>query len=121
MSIDYAIKNKTARAKLLALMFDLRWHSWREMRPIAGVRYGARLLELKRQGYLFASFDAQGEGNGKVYQLLSRTPSTAQGKMVKVYLLEQDAELVCNGMFNERIRVVVSDALGSFRINKHKL
>ena len=42
-------KAPTNAAKLRALLADYRWHDMREMQEAAGFRYGARLLELKRE------------------------------------------------------------------------
>lgn len=123
MSIDFAELHKTARGRVLLALRDQRWHKHQELKNAGGVRYSARVLELKRLGYCIESRPFQGKReNGNEYRLMSLKPGTPQGKRVKVYLEEADADaLVKMGKLSRRAKRAVEDALGSFRSNKHKL
>ena len=120
MSVDYAVKYVTARARLLAAMQDLEWHGWRLFRHIGGVRYSARLLELKRLGYQIEDRDRP-TGDGKDYRLISLVPTRPQGKQVKIYLPEIDVESLLRGYVSVNATKIASDALRIFRANRHKL
>jgi hypothetical protein len=98
---------------------DLAWHDYTELREVGGVRYSARILELKRLGYQFE--DEPLEPQGKRYRLLDRVPSGTKGKKVKVYISEQGAQALLDGTITNAVRLAVTDALGSFQANKHKL
>lgn len=89
MSADFAVVKESARDRVLALLWDLVWHGYEELHRTGGIRYSARLLELRRLGY-----DIVTEGkkeSGLRYRLRSRTPGEPQGKRVKVFLDESDA------------------------------
>lgn len=118
MSEDYATKYASARQRLLLAMCDLQWRSHKELEAIAGNRYGARLRELKRQGY---SFEDREEVDGKSYRLMSAAPATPMGKRVRVYLDESDAADLINGRITIFARANVQNALCRFRANKEKL
>ena len=115
--MDFAEEKKPARERLLDLLLDGRWHSWQECQSVGGVRYSARLLELKRQGHRIetrgekhSGFDYRHVGVGKPQQ-----------KRVKIYLTESDAEDLLSGILTGNASSAISDALASFRSNKHKL
>jgi hypothetical protein len=119
MSTDFAAAKRPARERLLALLSDLAWHTWAELRQAAGVRYGARLLELKRLGY---AVDSDGAAkDGKRYRLAHAEPGSPQPKRVKVFLEERDAEAAVGGVLTAPARLAVRDAWMSFRANKEKL
>ena len=46
-------KRLTHKDALFALMQDGRWHHMAEMQRVGGWRYGARLHELKNQGWQY--------------------------------------------------------------------
>jgi len=119
MSTDYAQLNTTARDRLLALMLDLDWHDYRALREVAGVRYGARLLELKRLGYEVE--DEPLGDQGKRYRLVDAHPACPQGKLVRVYLSPAEALSIIGGAPVPSARGVVRDALASYRANEAKL
>jgi len=120
MSTDFGVKYETARDRLLRLVLDLQWHNRQELEAAAGNRYAARVLELKRLGYVVEDRESA-TGHGKDYRLTSRTPGAPQEKKVKVFLSEEDAELLLAGQVTGEAEAAVEDALGSFRANKHKL
>ena len=109
----------TARGRLLKLLEDLGWHDHRDLERVAGNRYAARLLELKRLGYRIE--DRSGTKDGKAYRLLSREPSEPQGKRVKVFLDEADADALSHGRITAAAVDAVGLALASFRANRGKL
>lgn len=124
MSIDHAELHKTARGRVLLTLHDLKWHANHELskKSVGGIRYSARLLELKRLGYDIEDRDIEGAKAGKEYRLRSRVPGEGQAKRVKVFLEESDVDtLLKRGTLTPRARKALADALGSFRTNKDKL
>lgn len=121
MSTNYGEEFQTARGRLYHLMSDLQWHSWRELRDVGGVRYSARLLELKRQGYEVDSCSGNSARDGRSYRLMSLTPGAPQAKRVKVFLEEQDVTNMLKGTVPTRAAKALKNALGSFRANREKL
>ncbi len=124
MSIDWAREKKTARGRVLFALRDLQWHSHLDLaKPsVGGPRFPARLLELRRLGYKMESRAINGDKRkGKMYRLLSLTAGAPQGKKVKVYLTERDAERLLIGHLSRQASRALKDALGSFKTNKHKL
>lgn len=120
MSVDYAVKYKGARGKLLQTMCDLCWHSWSELTNVGGVRYSARLRELKRLGFKFSS-RTDPSGDGKQYKLQDLSPSDPEPKLVRVMLRENDARMLLNEFVTPRAMEAIADGLGSFMHNKKKL
>ena len=121
MSLNHGEIRKPHRERLLALLQDLKWHPHYRLKDVAGVRYSARLLELKRLGYEIDSEEIDGIG-GKKYRLVNLTPSTPQGKRVKVFLELKDAErIVERGYISPSAKAALADAIGSFKTNKDKL
>lgn len=122
MSTDFAVVKESARDRVLALLWDLVWHGYEELHRTGGIRYSARLLELRRLGY-----DIVTEGkkeSGLRYRLKSRTPGEPQEKRVKVFLEESDAvHLVVlarvNGM--DAAAGSLRRAVESFHHNRDKL
>ena len=117
MSHDHGQINETKRDALLNLLLDLEWHDHFELQ-VAGVRYGARVLELKRLGYQIETRDLD---YGKQYRLKSVRKGKPQEKRVKIFLPERDATALVNGHVTRAAMRIVKDALGSFQENKHKL
>lgn len=121
MSTDYGVKYETTRGALFQLLRDGEWHPWRELRDTAGVRYGARLRELKREGFTIESAPSI-DDHGKLYRMPDPRRGGPSRKRVKVYLDESDAALiVACGYVSPRASVAVEDALESFLFNKDKL
>ena len=120
-SPDYGKKYKTLRDALLALLWDGVWHTHKECVRVANPRFSARLLELKRIGYQIESRESP-SGHGKNYRLISRKIGVPQGKNVKVFLTESDAEEITeNGILTTAAQEAVKEALLSFQANKDKL
>lgn len=119
MSRDYGMDYTTARERVWALLRDLGWHTNAELREAGGVRYGARLLELKRLGYRIDAEELA--GHGRRYRLESLEPGLPQGKRVRVLLDEADAAALIDAAPTLTARAALTDALGSYRANKGKL
>jgi len=117
---DHAREFANARSRLLVAMSDLAWHTRQELEAIAGNRYGARLRELKRLGYVFEDREL-GERDGKDYRLASAAPASPRGKRVRVYLEEADAADLLGGRISMFARAEVQGALASYRANKGRL
>jgi hypothetical protein len=121
MSTDYAAKYQSARERTLTMLKDLQWTSWRQLRRVAGVRYGARIRELKRLGYRIED-SSDNSPDGKQYRLTNITPGEPLGKRVRVYLPERETEmLLTTGKVPAASIVAIATALSIFRANKHKL
>lgn len=113
MATDYAEKKRPYRERIFDLLSDLEWHTHTELNRIGGNRYAARLLELRRQGYLM---DTRPLGEtGKEYRLLSLRPGEPQPKRVRVFLAIDDAYLVANcSHLPDSIRMTVQDSIDSY-------
>lgn len=120
MSTDFGKEFATARDKIFDVLDDLDWHSWRALRAVGGVRYSARLLELRRLGYVIDDLPDP-SGTGKVYRLLSLTPDVPQGKQVKIFLPESDVKRLLEGIITGSTVRAVRDAYAIFQANRHKL
>lgn len=124
MSTDYGALKTPARDRILQVMSDLHWHSWKELKEVGGVRYGARLLELRRMGYEMVSHESHDVPNdtGKVYRLISTERHEPQGKQVKVFLTERETvELLQTADALSTGAIKLNRALASYRANKDKL
>lgn len=116
---NYAKTNKPKRIQLLKLLSDLRWHPHYELRNSGGIRYSARLLELKRIGYLIESRRLSEQG--KEYRLKTLNRSAVREKKVKVYLRYEDAENLLEGELSNNVYLAVEQALQSYRANRNNL
>jgi hypothetical protein len=121
MSEDYANRFASARDRIFALLSDCQWHTRRELQAVGGIRYGARLLELKRMGYRIEAADTGGDEHGRDYRLLSTEPNEPQAKRVKALLEEQDVVSLLRGDITLTASAALRNALGSFRANRGKL
>lgn len=117
-AINFGEKYAAARSRLVQSMSDLQWRSCKQLGAIAGNRYGARLREMRRQGYLFEDREIE---DGKAYRLVSAVPSSPREKRVRVYLEERDAAALLSGEVSLFARKDVAGALGRFRANKGRL
>ena len=118
MSIDYGEEKRTCRDRLLALLVDNEWHDWSECESVGGMRYSARILELRRLGH---HIERQGrKPDGCKYRLTSK--GSPQPKRVRVYLDESDAEemLLLDGLPLTAAAAIVG-ALASYDKNRDKL
>ena len=121
MSIDHSEVHLTQRDAVQRLLSDGRWHAHHELAAVGGVRYSARLLELRRLGYEIESRELP-RGSGKVYRMPSVTPGARQAKRVKVLLDEHDVlRLIYDGVLSESARAALRDAHGSYDANRGKL
>jgi hypothetical protein len=118
--MDFAVKYQTARDRVLIELQSLEWVSWKILRRIGGVRYSARLLELKRLGYKIED-NPDPSGDGKRYRLIDPMPGRPQGKLVKLYLPEPDVDALLSDKVTSTAKTIIVRALRIFRANKHKL
>ncbi len=122
MSLDFARLNMSKREALFDLLRDGAWHNHREIAMVGGVRYSARLLELKRLGFAIDSEETADGEQGKRYRMPSTIPGVAKTKRVKVYLEEHDvAVMVERGYVPPLARDALTDARASFNANRDKL
>jgi hypothetical protein len=108
----------TKRDQLLVLFSDKNWHSHEELAQVGGIRYSARILELKRLGH-----DVESKGHpkeGKEYRCISRREPPI--KRVKVFLDESDVlDILDNTFMPKQARKSLEEALASFEANRDKL
>lgn len=122
MSLDYAKLNVSKRAALFTLLSDLEWHPHHELARVGGVRYSARLLELRRLGYSVESEEARDGEQGKRYRMPSVERGEVKPKKVKAYLDAADVRvMVERGYIPPLARDALTDALGSFDTNRDRL
>lgn len=124
MSIDWAKAKNNNRERLFMLLTDLKWHSHQACAREGGQRFAARMLELRKLGYTTEARPLPGTDGtaGNEYRLASLVRGAPPEKMVKVYLREQEVEAILRlpGLLTPE-KAKLTDALGSFRRNKHKL
>lgn len=121
MAANHGAIFKNARDSLFELLSDLKWHPHFELKRQGGVRYSARLLELKRLGYKIKDRAHDGHPVGKDYRLVSKNPGAPKEKQVKMFLSEEDALFLTRVCVTPTARSAARAALISFRANKHKL
>lgn len=122
MSLDHAKINVSKRAALFTLLSDGAWHMHHELARVGGVRYSARLLELKHLGYSVDSESASDGEQGKRYRMPTTERGAAKAKKVKAYLAEEDVRvMVERGYIPPLARDALTDALGSFTTNRERL
>lgn len=119
MSVDHAEVHGTQRERLFELLSDAAWHPHHELARVAGVRYSARILELKRLGYVIESEDRA--RSGKTYRMPSKVAGAPQPKRVKVLLEETDVLCMVRGYVPPSARIALNDAHASFDTNREKL
>lgn len=117
--IDYAAHFRSAREALLDLLGDLGWHGWGECSARAGIRYGARVRELRQEGY---TIEDEPHGDGKRYRLASLTPGAATtATRVRLMLEHDEMEMLADNLFvPAAIRTAARKALASHRPTKKK-
>jgi hypothetical protein len=118
MSTDYAEEKRPARERLLTLLKDGKWHPWSAMRQAGGMRYSARLLELKRLGY---EFESRGRAEtGKDYRLTGK--GEPKEKRVKVFLTEDQAKYLIRRVSDrEDVREALMSAVATFQTRRDHL
>jgi len=102
------------RQAILERLSDLQWHSWRELNAVGGVRYGARVLELKRQGHII---DTKASPTGGRYYKLAPYVNPPSQKQVRVYLRPEDVEALITGIVSDDVVEACKMALVRFRSN----
>jgi len=111
---------KTQRDRVFYLLSDLQWHPWKELSEAGGSRYSARILELRRLGYQIDSKPLPGAG--REYRMASQDPCKTLPKRVRVLLREEDLEAILESSgISEGIRATLSEALETFKSNKHSI
>lgn len=117
---DFAKEKASSRQRVLDMLWDKEWHEWHEIHRVGGVRYSARLLELKRLGYDIETKGSKVEGLS--YRLRSFTKGAPQEKRVKVFLHEADArKILARGNVSMDARNAFEVAINSFERNRNKL
>ena len=121
MAVDMAAVKADNRTRVLELLESPR-HSWKTRRQIeraGGNRYGARLHELKRLGYLIESRGNAYGPDGKEYKLTGKGEPIP--KMVRVYMTEADAIELEAGRTTTKAQASVASGLRKFRNHRNNL
>jgi hypothetical protein len=122
MSTDHATTHLTKRTALFRLLSDGAWHAHHELAEAGGVRYSARVLELRRLGYGIVTAP-MGEGDhGLRYRMATTKRGETKAKRVKVFLEERDVvAMVSSGFVPTRALDALADAHASFDTNRERL
>lgn len=121
MGVNFGAENTNLRDKLRGYLADMRWHSWRELKEVGGSRFGARLLELKREGYIIDRESIKGS-RGFRYKLRSLVPGEPQRKQVKALLPPSDVDVFLKtGKASGELFDAIADAFASYQYNEAKL
>lgn len=120
MSKDHAEVHVSKRQALFTFLSDLQWHYHYDLARVAGVRYSARILELKRLGFRVESKECE-VGQGKMYRMPTTRVGDRKMKRVKVFLEEEDVLAMVAGHVPSSARAALRDAHGSFDTNREKL
>jgi len=118
--VDFAVQHRTQRDRIFDRLGDLDWHHFSELHHVGGIRYSARLLELKRLGYRIETRELP-HRTGREYRLVSREPLTPKLKRVKVFLTLEDARRLCAGDLTKTAAVALDAAIKSYRQHAEKL
>ncbi|MGL4421942.1 MAG: hypothetical protein ACRCZF_14845 [Gemmataceae bacterium] len=129
MSINFGEENTPLRRKLEKHLSDGEWHTWKDLTKVAGTRFGARLLELKREGFIIdrSRIDVEplpGEKRvrGFKYRLRSTIPGEPQGKRVKALLPPSEVDtFLTTGKISGELFDAIADAFASYQCNAGKL
>lgn len=117
--IDFSFKHRGARERLLELLRDQRWHRWDELEEVAGNRFGARIHELRKEGWQI--IDTPDDEDGQRYQLASLTRGVRQPDQVRVYISAFCAEQAARtGTLTEQARENVKRALDIFKSRRNR-
>lgn len=123
---DFGKVKEPARIRVLDLLSDLEWHSWSELKDVGGVRYSARIHELRRQGYEIKVSPIEGT-TGNRYRLVSKVPGSPVTKKVKLFLSDGDVSSILShlkhrpGLLSDDGATECRRALASFERNRGKL
>jgi hypothetical protein len=91
---------------------------WKVLSRVGGNRYGARIGELKDEGYQIQD-DPDPSGDGNRYRLISLEPGEPREKRVKIYLSENDAIALASGRVTENSASIARAALQTFQAHQH--
>jgi|WetSurMetagenome_2_1015567.scaffolds.fasta_scaffold168847_1 hypothetical protein len=121
MTKNFGVTKEPLRTQILSLLMDLKPHHWSELHRIGGVRYGARVLELRRLGYQVETREL--DDGGKSYRLLSGFKTgVPQPKRVRVFLNPADvANMLRTDGVPPRAREQLAASYHTFLYNKDKL
>lgn len=91
---NHALKFGTARCALLDAMSNGAWFTYRDLAVIAGQRFGARILEAKREG---AIFESEPWRDGKRYRLIGWASARPIKSRRRLLLADDDIASIANG------------------------
>ena len=116
--IDWTTEKVTHTQAVMRLLWDLQWHTNRELGRVGGNRYGSRVAELIAGGWQIEDEWLPDRTQGKKWRLTSRVIGEKRPRMVKVYLPEHDAASLTRGQITITTHGKVREALERFRARK---
>ena len=108
---------ESMRRALWKILSDGELHSWRELFEIAGVRYNARLTELRSLGYQIATH-MELDSSGGWYQYVGRT--SPRTKRLQIRLTPHQAIQLLNCEIPEDIKQLIEERLEAHRLNSRR-
>lgn len=106
---DHAHRFRTAREALVDLLSDGQFHSWKECAARAGIRFGARLLEIRRAGGVIEDRPCN---EGKAYRLVSIAPANDCQARRRLLLSPDDIASIARGIPSTAARREAEKAMG---------
>ena len=116
---DHKAENASVTARVLRLLSDCEWHSYRELKKVTGGgRYSARLYDLELEGFEISRRES---GKAKEYRLVSTVPGSPRHVRVKVFLEASDVRLLLtSGRLTKRAESVLRAAFARYEDSKSK-
>jgi hypothetical protein len=119
-AIDWAQERTSDRARVLDVLSDRCWHGNGELARICN-RYGARILELKREGWDIEAEPLPGAQGNRFRLVSSKKGPPVKTRKVRIYLEESDARELAAGRLTLFARHEIAEALSRLEANRGKL
>lgn len=118
-ALDWEGRKRNQRTALLEALLDLQWHTSRELDEQLGPRFGARLHELREEGYDIEDEWLGHKPDGKRWRLRDARPHRPRrNRRVRVYLPEQAARALLKGEVTLPARQAILKGLDSHDANE---
>jgi len=109
-TLERMASNKAQR--LLALLWDCRWHRAGGLLKVAGHRFGAAVHILRQAGWEIETECVDVERNVWRYKLVSRKPMAPRMARVRLYIPWADAEAITHGILTDTVKAAAEEAVG---------
>ena len=104
---------KTKAHRVLAALWDLRWHKTATLLSVGGHRFGAAVLILRKSGWDIETETykrADGRSDFR-YKLNSHDPGPSEGSLVRIYADAHDVEQAAAGVLTSGMEHAAREAL----------